>query len=461
MLTIAKEHIQGIHERADVHLFGQEVNPETFAVCKSDLFMKSADGRDAENVLFGSVLSNDRHAGRRFDYQIANPPYGKDWKRDEAAVTAEHEKGAVGRFGAGLPRISDGQLLFLQHMLAHQKPVADGGSRVAIIMNGSPLFTGDAGSGESEIRRWILKNDWLEALIALPEQLFYNTGIATYVWVLTNRKAAARKGKVQLIDASSFWTPMRKSLGDKRREVPQEKARDILALHAAFAEGEHSKIFPTTHFGYRRITVERPLRLNFQATVERIARLDEESAFRALAVSKKKDVKVKTAEEAAGRKEQEAIRAMLRTLPDTLWKDRAQFLGALTAAAKRVGVKLSAPVQKAISSALSETDEKAEICRDADGNPEPDSDLRDSENVPLSESVESYFDREVRPYVPDAWIKQSDRDDKDGEVGRVGYEINFNRYFYRYTPPRPLDEIQAEIRTLEKEIVEMLREVAG
>jgi type I restriction enzyme M protein len=288
MLTITKGHILGTSERpglnlqADIHLFGQEVNPETFAICKSDLFMKLLDGRDAENILFGSTLSNDRHAGRHFDYLIANPPYGKDWKCDEEDVKAEHGRGEAGRFGAGLPRISDGQLLYLQHMLSHMQAPGDGGSRVAIIMNGSPLFTGDAGSGESEIRRWILEHDWLEALVALPEQLFYNTGIATYVWVLTNRKIPARQGKVQLIDATSFWVQMRKSLGDKRREIPAERAAEILRLLHAFEENDHSKIFPTTYFGFRKITVERPLRLNFQVSPERLARLDDESAFQNL-----------------------------------------------------------------------------------------------------------------------------------------------------------------------------------
>ncbi len=467
MLTITKDHIlgtpdrQGINPKADVHLFGQEVNPETFAVCKSDLFMKSADGRDAEYVLFGSVLSKDRHEGRTFDYLIANPPYGKDWKRDESEVEAEHEKGSSGRFGAGLPRISDGQLLFLQHMLFHMKPPKDGGSRVAIIMNGSPLFTGDAGSGESEIRRWILENDWLEALVALPEQLFYNTGIATYVWVLTNRKAPARKGKVQLIDATSFWAPMRKSLGDKRREIPPEKAKEILALLRACAEGEHCRIYPTTHFGYRKITVERPLRLNFQASTERIGRLDNESAFAALATSKKKNLNTKAKEEAAGRELQESIRAMLRTLHADLHRDRGAFLAALTASAKEAEVKLGAPLQKAILSALSERDETAEVCRDADGNPEPDPALRDTESVPLAEPVEEYFAREVKPYVPDAWIDAGRRDRKDGEVGVVGYEINFNRYFYRYEPPRPLEEIEADIKVVEQDILTLLREVAG
>ena len=259
MLTIAKEHItvgetrdgercgDAVNPDADTHLFGQEVNPETFAICKADLFMKSEDGRDAENVLFGSTLSNDRHSAASYDYMIANPPYGKDWKRDQDAVRAEHDRGAAGRFAPGLPRISDGQLLFLQHMLAHAKEPARGGSRVAIIMNGSPLFTGDAGSGESEIRRWILENDLLEALIALPEQLFYNTGIATYVWVLTNRKRPERRRKVQLIDATSFWVQLRKSLGAKRREVPFERKE----RHPAAAGGLRGRRDPAGRPGRR------------------------------------------------------------------------------------------------------------------------------------------------------------------------------------------------------------------
>src|SRR2546425_2020670 len=250
MLMITKEHITvglrkngdllrpAINRDADIHLFGQEVNPETWAVSKSDLFMKDPTGRDADHIAFGRTLSNDRHGGMRFDYLIANPPYGKDWKGDEDAVRADHARGAAGRFGPGLPRISDGQLLFLLHMLAHAKDPKDGGSRIAIIMNGSPLFTGDAGSGESEIRRHILENDLLEALIALPEQLFYNTGIATYVWVVTNRKAKARRGVVQLIDATSFWVPMRKSLGDKRREIPHARTLEILKILADFEDGD-------------------------------------------------------------------------------------------------------------------------------------------------------------------------------------------------------------------------------
>ncbi len=486
MLLITKEHVTvglrkngailrpPMNPEAEVHLFGQEVNPETWAVSKSDLFMKDPTGRDADNIAFGSTLSNDRHAGMRFDYLIANPPYGKDWKRDEDAVTAEHERGAAGRFAPGLPRISDGQLLFLLHMLAHAKDPNDGGSRIAIIMNGSPLFTGDAGSGESEIRRFILEHDLLEALIALPEQLFYNTGIATYVWVVTNRKALARRGKVQLVDASSFWVPMRKSLGDKRREIPLEQAQDILKILADYKDGDTrqveqdgkredvivSRIFPTTHFGFRKITVERPLRLNFQASTERIARLDEERGFRALAESKKKG-EAGAKEQAEGRAQQEAIRKLLQELPKTVYKDREEFTKLVEASAQKAGLKLAAPATKAILSALFERDESAAFCRDAHGNVEPDPDLRDTESVPLAESVEAFFAREVTPHVPDAWIDTSRRDEKDGEVGIVGYEINFNRYFYRYTAPRPLEEIEADIKAIETDIVRMLSEVTG
>jgi len=498
MLMITKEHITSgwrrngeiirppINENAEIHLFGQEVNPETWAVSKSDLFMKDPTGRDADNIAYGSVLSIDHHAGRGFDYMIANPPYGKDWKRDQNAVRTEHDRGVSGRFAPGLPRISDGQLLFLLHMLAHAKDPVEGGSRTAIIMNGSPLFTGDAGSGESEIRRFILENDLLEALIALPEQLFYNTGIATYVWIVTNRKESARSGKVQLIDASAFWVPMRKSLGDKRREIPPERAQEIVKILEDFKDGDIrtiakdgkeeevvvSRIFPTTHFGFRKITVERPLRLNFRAMPERIAHLDEEKGFQKLSKSKKKG-EAGEKECIEGRKLQEAIRNLLHNLPDTLYKDRTEFEQVLGMAARKSNHKLSSPLLKAIFSALSERDETAVICRDKDGNPEPDPGLRDTESIPLPEgadpadaadvpaSVQTFFDREVRPHVPDAWIDMKKRDPRDGLIGLIGYEINFNRYFYRYTPPRPLEEIEADIRSIEKDIVRMLGELTG
>ncbi len=498
MLMIAKEHIlkgrstdgnvlrPAINPRAEIHLFGQEVNPETWALSKSDFFMKDPTGRDARKIAFGSTLSNDRHADRRYDYLIANPPYGKDWKRDKAAVKAEHERGAAGRFGPGLPRISDGQTLFLLHMLARAKAPAEGGTRIAIIMNGSPLFTGDAGSGESEIRRYILENDLLEALIALPEQLFYNTGIGTYVWLITNRKAPERAGKVQLIDATSFWSPLKKSLGNKRRDIPPERATDILSLLGGFADGETrtvskggedeeatvSRIFPETRFGFRKITVERPLRLNFQASDDRIARLDDQRAFANLAKSRKRG-EAGERDRAKGRALQDSIRTALPLMPDTLHKDREAFVAELNAVAKKAGIKLRVPIRKAILTALSERDETADICRDKRGLPEPDPTLRDTERVPLPDgsdpvdeegipaSVQEFFDREVWPHAPDAWINRSKRDGRDGHVGLVGYEINFNRYFYRFRPPRPLGEIEADIRRIEREMVAMLREVAG
>ena len=500
MLMIAKEHITeglrrngdrlrpAINAQADIHLFGQEVNPETWAVSKSDFFMKDPTGRDADNVAFGSTLSNDRHAAQSFDYLIANPPYGKDWKRDKDTVTEEHERGATGRFGPGLPRISDGQTLFLLHMLTRAKAPDQGGARIAIIMNGSPLFTGDAGSGESEIRRFILENDLLEALIALPEQLFYNTSIATYVWLLTNRKAPERRGLVQLIDATAFWSSMRRSLGDKRREIPLEKAADVLELLANFREGEMrmvardgkdgkdeertvSHVFPTTRFGFRRITVERPLRLNFRASEERIARLHVQRGFQNLAKSKKRG-EAGAREKAEGRERQQAILDLLKRIPDTLYKDRDAFVAGLTTAAGNACVRLRAPVLNAILAALAERDGTAEICRDKDGMPEPDPELRDTERVPLPEgedpaddegvpaSVCAFFEREVEPHVPDAWIDTARRDHRDGLVGHVGYEINFNRYFYRYVPPRPLEEIEADIQDIEKDILEMLRDMS-
>jgi type I restriction enzyme M protein len=486
MLMIAKEHITiglrkngdllrpPINPNAEIHLFGQEVNPETWAVSKSDFFMKEPTGRDADNIAFGSTLSNDRHADKSFDYLIANPPYGKDWKRDEATVRAEHERGSAGRFAPGLPRISDGQLLFLLHMLTHAKEAKDGGSRIAIIMNGSPLFTGDAGSGESEIRRYILENDLLEALIALPEQLFYNTGIATYVWVVSNRKTPERGGQVQLIDATSFWVQMRRSLGDKRREVPVDRVQDILKILREFKDSDTrlvrkegteeeaivSRIYPTTQFGFRKITVERPLRLNFQSSPERVARIEEEKGFQGLAQSKKRGA-AGAQEEAEGRALQDSIRRVLSGMPTTLFKDRDELEKVLDGAAKKAGLKLSAPVRKAILSALSERDETAAICRDKNGDPEPDPELRETESVPLAETIEDFFDREVRPHVADAWIDRTKRDPKDGEVGFVGYEINFNRYFYRYKPPRPLEEIEADIRSVEADIVRMLGEITG
>jgi type I restriction enzyme M protein len=278
--------------------------------------------------------------------------------------------------------------------------------------------------------------------------------------VLSNRKSKDRRGKVQLINGTSFWRPMRKSLGDKRREIPEDKAAEIVRILNSWKENEYSKIYPTTFFGYRKITVERPLRLNFKAAPERIERLNEQSAFTNLAVSKKKDPHVRETEEHEGRVKQEEIKHLLRTLPDTTYKNREDFWELIATSAQKETVKLSSAIKKAILSALSERDETAEICRDKDGRPEADPELRDTENVLLGEDIHEFFKREVKPHVPSAWINTAIRDHKDNEVGKVGYEINFNRYFYKYTPPRPLEEIEADIRKIEGEIMAMLREVA-
>ncbi len=511
MLTVSKDFILEKNKRAQVILFGQELNPTAFAVAKSDMLLK---GEDPERIVYGNSFSEDGYPTDKFNFMLSNPPFGVSWKKVEWVIKQEYErKGGRGRFGAGLPRINDGSLLFLQHMLSKMKDDAEG-SRIAIIFNGSPLFTGDAGSGESEIRRWILENDWLEGIVALPDQLFYNTGINTYIWILTNRKSARRKGRVQLIDATRFYEKKKpKSLGDKRNEISNAQIDMIARLYAdcnasafevpvelLYAEApaknggrrepagpktsaEFSLVFDTIAFGYRKVRIDRPLRLNFQASSERIARLEDEVGFRNLAQSRKQDEKEKQAEEAAGRSEQEAVRKMLTDLPAHLFKDRREFEKALRMSARQHGLTLKAPVYTAILSVLSEKDETAEICFDKAGRPEPDNDLRDYENVPLvaadepaaytsgdswldekvplTESVWDYFLREVRPYVTDAFIDASFVDEKDGQVGRVGYEINFNRYFYKYQPPRPLVEIEADIRQLEQEILEMLREVAA
>ena len=325
------------------------------------------------------------------------------------------------------------------------------GSRIGIVMNGSPLFTGGAGSGESEIRRWMLENDWVEAIVALPTDLFYNTGIQTYVWLLTNRKFANRRGKVQLIDASGerFWKSLRKSLGSKRREIPDEARAEVVRVYAGFMdgesrEGEVSRIFDTADFGYREIRVERPLKLNFQVNIERLARLGDQKPYA------RQD-----------QTEQAAIAAALQTIGDRFFTNRNAFEKALYKALKAAGLKIGAPIKKAILAALAERDVEADICTDKDGEPEPDTDLRDHELVPLTEDWRDYMKREVLPFVTDAWVDESHADARDKQVGRVGYEINFNRYFYQYVPPRPLEEIDAELKVLESEIVELLKEVAA
>lgn len=448
MLSIAEMEMKALNERIRVELFGQELNPESFAICKSDMLVT---GHNPENIAFGNTLTQDAHAGKRFHYMLSNPPYGVDWKKYADPIKAEAaEMGMSGRFGAGLPRISDGQLLFLQHMISKMRN-DEQGSRIGIVMNGSPLFTGGAGSGESEIRRWMLENDWVEAIIALPTDLFYNTGIQTYVWLLTNRKGPTRRGKVQLIDASGerFWKSMRKSLGSKRREIPPEACDEITRIYAEMLNGDGdwgdvSKIFDTTDFGYREIRVERPLKLAFEVTPEGLEAVREAKAFAKL-------------DEADQGRVLQALQERLQA--GERWMDRSAFDRALTDALRGSGVKIGAPVKKAIMSALSERDEEAQVCTDRNGSPEPDPDLRDHELVPLNEDWREYVQREVLPFVPDAWVDESYTDAQDGGVGRVGYEINFNRYFYKYVPPRPLEEIDAELKALEADIAGLLKEV--
>lgn len=449
MLALTEGAMAKLNSRVRVELYGQELNPESFAICKSDMLVT---GHNPEQIAFGNTLTHDAHGGKKFHYMLSNPPYGVDWKKYQDPIKQEAaEKGLDGRFGAGLPRISDGQLLFLQHMISKMRD-DEQGSRIGIVMNGSPLFTGSAGSGESEIRRWMLENDWVEAIVALPTDLFYNTGIQTYVWLLNNRKPAERRGKMQLIDASSerFWQSMRKSLGSKRREIPKHAREEIVRIYAGMLNGEgaddwsdFSKIFDTSHFGYREIRVERPLRLNFQASEERLARLEGERAFQRLDEAER----------------QALINALSGHMPATLFTNRDEFEKSLKKALKGTDLKISAPVKKAILAALSERDEEADLCTDKDGNPEPGKELRDHELVPLSEDWREYVAREVTPFVPDAWVDESYRDASDGEVGRVGYEINFNRYFYKYVPPRPLEEIDKELKQLEAEIAGLLKEV--
>ena len=363
------------------------------------------------------------------------------------------EQGFGSRFGAGLPRINDGSLLFLQHMISKMKDPKEGGTRLAIVFNGSPLFTGAAGSGESEIRRWIIENDWLEAIVALPDQLFYNTGIHTYLWIVTNRKELGRRGKIQLVDGTSFFKKMRKSLGNKRNEICDDQRDDITRRYGTLKKGEHIRVLNNEDFGYRRITVERPLKLNFAVAKERVARLEETKPFANLSTSKKrKDTKAAKTEIDAGRKKQEEILAALETLaPLAVVKDRAEFSKQMKAAFKKAGIKVPVSLFKAILMTLAERDKTATVCTDAKGNPEPDPELRDYENVPIKENINEYMKREILPYVPDAWVDESKT--------KIGYEINFNRHFYKYTPPRPLDEIEAYLKTIEKEIVDMLAEV--
>lgn len=456
MLSVTEQYLRELNPGIQVELFGQEINPQSFSICKSDMLIK---GQNADNIILGDSLTEDGHRGKTFRYMLTNPPFGVDWKKQEKYIRDEYEKeGYDGRFGAGLPRVSDGSLLFLQHLISKMRQ-DEKGSRIAIIFNGSPLFTGDAGSGESEIRRWIIENDMLEGIIALPDQLFYNTGISTYIWIVTNRKNSdpmrgpVRTGKIQLVNAVDFYQKMRKSLGNKRNEITEEQIKEITRIYGEFKENEYCKIFDNEDFGYQKIVVERPLRLNFQVTEERINNLYNETAFNNLAKSRKKgEAGLKEIEE--GKKLQQQIIEILKTMDSNIvYKNRDEFTKILKKAFKDSDIKLNNTLLKAILSALSERDETADICVDSKDNPEPDPELRDTENVPLKEDIHEYFQREVKPHVPDAWIDESKT--------KIGYEIPFTRHFYKYQPLRPSEEIMKEIIELEKSISEKLKKVMG
>lgn len=498
MLSVSEEYIREQNPQANLILYGQEYNAESYAICCSDLLIKD---EPIDNIHFGDTLgdgkSEDGHPDKRFHYMMANPPFGVEWKTQQSIVQKEADAlGFSGRFGAGTPRINDGALLFLQTMISKMRPspeVGGDGSKIAIVFNGSPLFTGDAGSGESNIRRWIIENDWLDAIIALPDQMFYNTGIFTYIWIVSNRKRHERCGKVQLIDGTKHFQKMGKSLGNKRNELSNAHIDEITRLYAEFKQDDNSrvvigsetkerscsKIFDNRDFGYLKITVERPLKLNFQASAERIARLAGETAFAKLAESmKRKDSAAIAAEEEAGKTLQAQIVAVLGGMQDTLVKNRDEFTKTLNAAFKTAGIKLEAPIRKAILSALSERDETADVCTDNMGNPEPDTELRDTELVPLPkdielprlnagigemnddqlpdlvhEHVENYLAAEVHPHVPEAWV--------DHKKTKMGYEIPFNRHFYIYEPPRKLEKIEKDIEDVTLDIIKMLKGITA
>jgi type I restriction enzyme M protein len=440
MLSEARNYLREHQMGARLYVHGQDFNKRSYAVAASDLLMRS-NPKDPETstIRFGDTLVDDQFVGQRFDYFLANPPFGVDWKRQQKDVVREHEKlGFGGRFGAGTPRVNDGALLFLQHMLSKMESVdakaGKDGSRLAIVFNGSPLFTGGAGSGESDIRKWVIENDWLEAIVAMPEQMFYNTGIGTYIWVVTNRKEQRRKGRIQLVDARERWQPLRRSLGDKRREFSNQHIQDIVREYGPMLPSETCKVFDNADFGYHRLTVERPLRLKFQIT------LPGKERFLDACPSLLDDL--------------QAIDAAIGREASLDWNavwERAQ------AVLKKLGSKWRAPQSKAFRDAFTEIDPEAEpVILKQTGKQveyEPDAALRDFENVPLKVDVDQYFQREVIPHVPDAWVAH--------DKTKVGYEINFNRHFYKFVPPRPLAEIDADLKKAEAEILRLLSEVTA
>lgn len=421
MLSVAEDHIRQMNPSAKLTLAGQEINPQSYAICKADMTVK---GQSVDAIVFGDTLLDDGHNDVTFNYCLSNPPFGVDWKKQQKHVTEEHSlRGFAGRFGPGLPRVSDGSMLFLMHLISKMRPAAEGasGGRAAIVLNGSPLFTGGAGSGESSIRRWVLERDYLEAIVALPTDMFYNTGISTYLWILATKKHPDRVGKVQLIDGTKLFQKMRKGLGSKRNELSPGDIREIVRLYGKNEDGKLSKVLPREAFYYRTITVERPLRRNWATAPDRIEALFLEKTI----------LKLDTEQQAALRTALEGMGA------ERVWKNRDAFAGDLRVALRAARLTLAAPAMKIVTGALGEQDNTADTCLDLKGGPEPDPTLRDTENVPWGQDIHEYFDQEVRPFAPDAWI--------DTTKTKEGAEIPFTRHFYEYVPPRPLEAIDADL----------------
>ena len=426
MLTVAEDYLKEKNPKARLHLFGQEIQPESFAICQSDMMMRAEQN---SRIVPGSSFTRDGFEGMTFDYMLANPPYGKDWKTDEKDIKAEHAAlGFAGRFGAGLPPTTDGQILFLQQMISKMHPIEDGGSRIGIVMNGSPLFSGDAGSGLCEIRKWIIENDWLETIVGLPDQLFYNTGIYTYIWIVTNRKRPERKGYVQLIDARNLYRKMPKSMGNKRNLLSQEDIAQVTRLYESFVEGELSRILRNEYFGYRKVTVERPLRVRFDVTQQTLADVEQSKPVMGLS-----------------NETREVLLGGLRSLLGRSFSSKLDLDDALAPIFKKTG-KTTAPIKKAVVVNLQVRDPEAKPLHG-----EPDSSLRDTENVPLNEDIGDFLAREVLPFVPDAWV--------DTEKTRIGYAIPFTRQFYKYLPSRPLETIDSDIKASQQRILALLSEV--
>jgi len=453
-LTDAMNHVAdyGNHYKIPPVLVphGQELEPETHAVCVAGMLIRrleSDPSRDlSKNIRQGSTLSNDKFSGERFHYCLSNPPFGKKWEKDKTAVEREHKQGELGRFGPGLPRINDGSMLFLMHLASKLELPKNGGGRAAIVLSGSPLFNGGAGSGESEIRRWLLENDFVEAIIALPTDIFFRTNIATYLWILSNKKTDNRKGKVQLINATDLWTSI-KNEGNKRRIVSDEQRRQILDIYAAAENDALSKMVDYHVFGYRRIKVLRPLRMTLKLDEQGLSTLEATDTWQKLSPEHQTFWR-------------EAMQPHLGEAKEYSWAETFTKEAVKTPDAKPLKVKANKTFITALLAAFGKKDPDAEPVIDAQGNIVPDTDLTDYENVPYLESIQDYFAREVQPHAPDAYIDESFIDDRDKQLGRVGYEINFNRFFYQYQPPRKPHDIDAELKEVESEIAALLAEVA-